>query len=163
MINLGSRTHCNTFWIISGTSKRSTKSGPQDPLFITKTFEKIQEKSPNILKDIILHISTCWKSKKLQNIRHYRTSFSFLFIKSDGPRRIGCSERFQKHGIWRWWNLDKSLKSENLKTQVNPAKSNKCLKNYGICLNHVDFLGSETIGFSERFQKTWHFTLVESW
>ena len=37
--NLGSRTYSNTFWIIFGTSKKSIKSGPQDHVFMTKTFD----------------------------------------------------------------------------------------------------------------------------
>ena len=42
--NLDSGTYCNTFKMIAGTSKKSTKSGPSDPVFINKMFQRIQEK-----------------------------------------------------------------------------------------------------------------------
>ena len=43
IVNFDSRTYCNTFWMISATSEISTKSGPSDPVSITKTFQKIPE------------------------------------------------------------------------------------------------------------------------
>ena len=43
MVDFDFQMDCNTFWMISGTSKKSTKSGPSGPLFITKIFQKIQE------------------------------------------------------------------------------------------------------------------------
>ena len=33
-----------------------------------------------------------------------------------GSKTIGFSERFQKNGMLRWWNLDDFGKSENIKT-----------------------------------------------
>ena len=38
MDNFDSWTYCHTFWMISGTSKKST--GPSDPVFITKIYKK---------------------------------------------------------------------------------------------------------------------------
>ena len=35
MVDFDSRTYCNIFLMISGTSNKSTKSGPLDPVFIT--------------------------------------------------------------------------------------------------------------------------------
>ena len=49
--NFDSRTNCNTFWMISGTSKNVSKSGPSDPVFITKIFQKLQEADGTILED----------------------------------------------------------------------------------------------------------------
>ena len=43
--------------------KQITKSGHLDSLYITRTLQKIQEQSPNILKILFLHITTFWKSK----------------------------------------------------------------------------------------------------
>ena len=43
MANFYSRTYSNTFCMISGTSKKSTKSGPSDPVCITKTLQQIQD------------------------------------------------------------------------------------------------------------------------
>ena len=61
MANFDFWTYCNTFWMISGTAKKSTKSGPPDPAFITNIFQKIQEKYGNILgKTLSLSI---WDSK----------------------------------------------------------------------------------------------------
>ena len=45
--NFDFRTYRNTFWIIFGTSHKSTKSCPLYPLFITKTLQKYKKK-PNI-------------------------------------------------------------------------------------------------------------------
>ena len=42
MANFDSWTYCNTFWMISATSKNSTKSGPSDPVFVTATFQNRQ-------------------------------------------------------------------------------------------------------------------------
>ncbi len=36
MANFDSQIDCNTFWMIYGTSQKSTKSGPSDPVFVTK-------------------------------------------------------------------------------------------------------------------------------
>ena len=44
--NFDFRTYCNIFWIY-GTFKKSSKSGPSDPVFITTIRQKVQEKSGN--------------------------------------------------------------------------------------------------------------------
>ena len=56
MANFDSRVDCNTFGMISGTSKKSTKSRPSDPVFITKLLQKIQENMGTSLDNIIFHI-----------------------------------------------------------------------------------------------------------
>ena len=43
MANQGTRTFSDTFWMISGTSKNWSKSGPVDLLTITKMAQRIQE------------------------------------------------------------------------------------------------------------------------
>ena len=48
------RTYCNTFWIIFGTSRKSTKSGPSGPLFITEMLQQIQANMKALSKNIIL-------------------------------------------------------------------------------------------------------------
>ena len=59
------RTYCNTFWMISGATKNVTKSGPLDPIFITKIFQKKQEQYGNILGKYYFHI---WESEILGNV-----------------------------------------------------------------------------------------------
>ena len=54
--NFDFRMDCNTFWMISGTSKTSTKYGASDPVLITKILQKIQEKHGNIVENTICHI-----------------------------------------------------------------------------------------------------------
>ena len=43
MANEGPRSYPNTFWMILGTSKFLSKSGPADLLIITKRLQRIQE------------------------------------------------------------------------------------------------------------------------
>ena len=40
---LGFLIDCNTFWNIFGTTNNATKSGPSDPVFITKVLHKLKE------------------------------------------------------------------------------------------------------------------------
>ena len=79
MANLGFRTYSNTFLDISGTSKKSTKSGTLDPWFITETLQTNTRKIQNHLKWIILHIIELWISKML--------------------------EIFEKAGTGKWWRF----------------------------------------------------------
>lgn len=50
MANFDSRTYSKTFWIIFGSSKAFTKSGPLHSLFITKALQRIQEQIPEHLQ-----------------------------------------------------------------------------------------------------------------
>ena len=59
MANFDSRTYRNTFWMISGTSKKSTTSGPSDPVLITNIFQKIQENTGASLEYYVSYLRTC--------------------------------------------------------------------------------------------------------
>ena len=41
--NVDSQTYFNALWMVSGTSKKMTKSGPSDPVVITRIFQNVQE------------------------------------------------------------------------------------------------------------------------
>ena len=90
------------FWIIFGTSKKSTKYGPPDPLLMTKTLQTIKEKTQTSFKIIILHISTSknTKPKILDTAGHHKVEnyvSSFVFSSnSGGPKAIGFSQRFKQ-------------------------------------------------------------------
>ena len=43
MVNVDFRTYRNTFWIIFGTAKKSTKYRSLGPLFLTETLQGIQQ------------------------------------------------------------------------------------------------------------------------
>ena len=47
----------NTFWMISGTTKIFTKSGPVDPVFRTNMLQRIQEKRWTHLQNILFSVS----------------------------------------------------------------------------------------------------------
>ena len=76
MANQGPWTYSDTFWIMSGTSKKATKSGPVDPVFITTTLQQIQEKSQTSLNTLSLHItiSQHFGNPFFQNVGHDRAS-----------------------------------------------------------------------------------------
>ena len=100
--NLDFQTYCNTFWMISGTSKTSTKSGPSDPEFLTKIFQrhkKIWEHPWNIL------FVYRWDSevlKRLEGLCTYILIFKFWF-----PKVLFCE-------IWSYRILfSETLKSWN--------------------------------------------------
>ena len=67
MANFDSRTYCNTFWMISRTSKNVTKSGPSDPVFITTIFQRIHENMGTSMKHIIFKSDnlTFWKFRNV--------------------------------------------------------------------------------------------------
>ena len=56
------QTYCNTFWMTSGTSKKTTKYVPSGPVFITKVLQKIQEIMGTSL-NIIFSYLVIWKSE----------------------------------------------------------------------------------------------------
>ena len=61
MVNSGPRSYCNTFWVISGTSTKLSKSRPGDLLSITKTAQRYKT-NYGIILERILFISI-WDSK----------------------------------------------------------------------------------------------------
>ena len=83
MVIFDSQTYCNTFSMISGTSKKSSKYGPSDPVFITKIFQTLQE---NILEHpwtYYLSYPTIWNSEHGGRSVHlafvFRNSELFIF------------------------------------------------------------------------------------
>ena len=117
MANQGLRTSSNIFWIIFAASKVFTKSGPSDPLFITKALQTIQEKSRVSLKHIIFTYINISQIQNVQIFGHYRTSNTWkLCLVLCGPKTIVSSQGFKKNGILLWWNLAKCWNSENLQT-----------------------------------------------
>ena len=116
MVNEGPQTYSNTFWMISETSKKSTKSGPWHLFSFVEMLQKHKKIMETILKIWFLHISIFW-NPKIKNVRPYRTpnmwnlafSFWFCFLFCffqclfGGLKTIGFSERFQRFfggGIW---------------------------------------------------------------
>ena len=74
----------NTFWMISGTSNMFTKSGPVDPVFITKMLHEIKEKYRIMLKPIICSYltilnSTISKKTILPDVKHVELCGLFMF------------------------------------------------------------------------------------
>ena len=67
MANYGSGMDSNTFVVIFGSFRISTKSGPLDRLFIAEILLKISD-DPESLKIVFLHISFLGKSNKLKSL-----------------------------------------------------------------------------------------------
>ena len=101
---------CNTFCMISGTSKNVPKSGPSDPVFITEIFEKHKK---------------IWE-------RLWTTLLSYLRIWN--PENVGrCAYMFLKLWTLKIWNSDNfkmeiwnaeignltNLEMRNLKYEMN--------------------------------------------
>ena len=84
MVNQGLGVESNQFSVILRTFRISTKSGPLNPLFITKTVYKIQEEPKSFSEDIMLHISEFWISQ------------NFGFFHRDWLWGVGKT-RLQKH------------------------------------------------------------------
>ena len=64
MANSGSRTYSNSFWIIFGTSKQSTKYWPFHFFYYVELFQKNTRKRwGHLFKIMCFHISAFWKSK----------------------------------------------------------------------------------------------------
>ena len=59
------RWYCNTFWMISGTSKIFAFYGPLSLLFITILLQKNKKKGNHLRKILSSHISTFWTSMNL--------------------------------------------------------------------------------------------------
>ena len=57
--------------MIYGTAKKSTKSGPSGPIFITKILQKIQETYGNIFENIIFRICESGILKRLEGMCTY--------------------------------------------------------------------------------------------
>ena len=57
MANYRFRMDSNTFWMISGTTNIFTKSGPVDPVFITKMLHTIKEELREHLLNILFSVS----------------------------------------------------------------------------------------------------------
>ena len=53
------QTYCNTFCMISGTSKKSTKSGLSDPVFITKILQKYKKLWGHLWTMLFSYLSIC--------------------------------------------------------------------------------------------------------
>ena len=118
-----SRTYCNTFCMISGTTKHVTKSGPSDPVFITKIFQKIQETYGNILENLIF-ISENLKVWKSWKVDVPNCSFFTLF----------CFFVWGGVDILKMWNVEtlkmtfwlfESLEFPKLKSQRRASKNMK--------------------------------------
>ena len=98
MANQGPRTYSNTFWMILGTSKFRSKSGPADLPIITKILQRIQK-----------HMGTSWniflckpgnQTKSFfpeisESLKHRCCSFLFICY-----RKSSISMLY--HILWRW-------------------------------------------------------------
>ena len=136
MANFDSRTYCNIFWMMSGTSKHVTKSGPSDPVSITRTFQKNWETNGIILEHIIfvsenVKFWNCWKVRvpyfssvrflnfwnlKTLKLRNSEMLFSefWKFEKmkiEDGHRKV---MKFRLEKSWKSWIWVQYL-TENMK------------------------------------------------
>ena len=124
--------------MILGTSKILTKSGPVDPVFITKIFKKIQEKYGNILENIIFSYLDILK---IQNSDIFGPTqprfFSYFEIP---PKKIvickGISWTFSWNNSWRpiifakCKTISKSYWNKNIFEKVWPI--------FGWCLIRVE-------------------------
>ena len=67
---------CNTFWNIFGTTQNVTKSGPSDPVFITKTLLKSKNNYGDIFGTYYVSYLRIWNS---ENGRYmYQTFWNFV-------------------------------------------------------------------------------------
>ena len=111
--NFDFRTDCNTFWMISGTSKKSTKPGPSDPVFINKTHFNNKENmgtSLNILFSYlrIWNSANVWRSVYLTFwICHFR--FSMFISLTSWPFKIWIcviwKMKLGKLTLWKLWKF----------------------------------------------------------
>ena len=109
MASFESRTYSNTFWIILGTSKMFTKSGPLQSLFITKHFKTYKKISQTSLNNIVLTYHNILKLQFCNSLdttgqHKFEKHFWFIWwVKNNWLLRA-----FSKNGILRGWNLNKS-------------------------------------------------------
>ena len=105
--------------MISGTSKKSTKSGPSDPVFITQMLQKIQENMGTSLNKIIFHL---WESEILKTLEGTCTNFfdlsTFFFYASWAISNLNES-KLKKHAIcnlktWTFEHWNVTIKTWNL-------------------------------------------------
>ena len=121
--NFDFRTYSNTCWIMFGTSKMFTRSGPLHPLFImTRKLQTIPANpqkacNNNIFLYIYIYISTFLKSnnQSLYTNGHHKMyidllDFSFFEF---WWSRIAPHKVFITNRILLWWNLDIFWKSGN--------------------------------------------------
>ena len=120
MANFDSRIYCNTFWSIFGTTKKVTKSGPSDPVIITKI---LQKRIGNILKNIMfvsesLKHWNCWKVCAPICLN----CFPFWKLESLKFENLNLWNMNWKLKVWRIWNVEnwsfKLWKLEKLKFQI---------------------------------------------
>ena len=158
-------TYSNIFWDSFRTSKISTKSGPLDPLFITKTLQQIQEKTNHFEKHYFYYFYTsqiygspfvwkCWKrqapendedqSKKSKKILKILDMWPISTRKHEWDLNSMVPISARKHemefgNLGFYVILDQNILMVNV-WKFGKPKGTPTLKNY--------FLGSTTIGFS---------------
>ena len=148
--DVGSRTYSNTFWIIFGTSNCFTQSGPWHPLFITKTLQRIQEKSPSFFRQYYFYISQqsvfpnfyqCWKRRAPTN----PAESSNEMLKTFDMKPISI-----KKPIWYQYLLQKIKMTFLEFCNFGIFGINMSWPPGGHQNKHNYFVGSRTTGFSER-------------
>ena len=68
MVNDGFQAYSKVFFVFFVTSRMFTKSGPLHSLFITKTLQKLQDKSPIVFINIIFTYLNSLDVQSFQNV-----------------------------------------------------------------------------------------------
>ena len=106
--------------MVLGTSNMFTKSGPSDPVLITKMLQIYKTKYGNVLEQINFHL---WESQKLKMDTSGSIGAFFRFSKVFGntfSKNIGYEPHIdRKHENPKSWRR-MSIKMENMYLQGNP-------------------------------------------